>query len=88
MVLAEVQESLNLYNPQKTCLITEVDEKRVGISVIFCSYITRLLYAMKLNFHSENPKLHSKYKICKKATLEQSQEKENWSKRQTRKLMS
>lgn len=41
---------------------------------------------MKLNFHSENPKLHSKYKICKKATLEQSQDKENWSKRQTRKF--
>lgn len=28
MVLAEAQESLNLHNPQKTCLITQAGKKK------------------------------------------------------------
>lgn len=38
---------------------------------------------MKLNFHSENPKLPSKDKTCRKATLEQSQGEKNGIKGKT-----
>lgn len=43
---------------------------------------------MKLNFHSENSKLPSKGKICRKAILEQSQGGKKWSEKLNRKLMS